>query len=120
MQSTRRLGFAAAILFGTGTAALSAERCPTEAEVQSAITHYVTDVYWSAGERQTWKITDVSGFTFGQVKFAAPQFGRCPVRVEYGFRVTHADGRVDDEKMGAGETMYFFLNDFGEWEFRVG
>lgn len=120
MKSLSGLGLSVLAVTGSAAVAMAADLCPTEAEVQSAITHYITDVYWSPGEREIWKITDVSGFTFGSAKFAKPQPGRCAVRVEYSFKVTHADGRVDNPTMGAGKTMYFYRNDFGEWEFSVG
>ena len=44
----------------------------------------------------------------------------CPIRIEYSFKVTHEDGRVENTSKGAGETHFFYLNAFDEWTFKVG
>ena len=43
----------------------------------------------------------------------------CPVRAEYSFAVTHADGRVERTEMGAGKTHLFYLDGFDEWTFKI-
>lgn len=104
--------------------------CPSEAEVQKALQTYITEDFWSPGERETWKITDVSGFEFGPMKTGKitqkqVEYGKnaqdvCPIRVEYSFKATHADGRVDTTEKGKGETFWFYLDAFDEWTFKVG
>ena len=94
--------------------------CPSETEVRASITRYITQDFWSPGQRDIWKITDVSGFEFGPVKFAKQQADSCSLRVEYSFRVTHADGRIEVTKKGVGETFQFGRNSFDEWVFTVG
>lgn len=94
--------------------------CPSEPEVRAGITRYITQDFWSPGQREIWKITDVGGFEFGPVKFGKHDSFLCALRVEYSFRVTHADGRVEIVKKGVGETFQFGRNGFDEWTFTVG
>jgi hypothetical protein len=103
--------------------------CPSQDEVNAALETYITTEFWNPTERDTWKITDVSGFEFGAIKTGRiiqkqVEYGRsaedvCPVRVEYSFVVTHADGRAETTTKGKGETHLFYLNAFDEWVFKV-
>lgn len=107
----------------------SALDCPDEAAVHTALQNYINNDYWTPSERDTWKITDVSGFEFGAMKVGhiiqkQVEYGRsaedvCPIRIEYSFKVTHADGRVETTTMGAGKTHLFYLDGFDEWTFKV-
>ena len=104
--------------------------CPSEGEVQAALQKYIETEFWSPSERDTWKITDVSGFEFGpmktgriiqkQMEYGVAAQDVCPVRMEYSFKATHADGRVDTTPKGVGETFFFYQNGFDEWTFKVG
>jgi|CXWL01.1.fsa_nt_gi hypothetical protein len=120
--------FVPLLLTLTACAAQSAD-CPSEAEVQKALQTYITEDFWSPGERETWKITDVSGFEFGAMKTGKiiqkqVEYGKnaqdvCPIRVEYSFKATHADGRVDTTEKGKGETQLFYRDAFDEWTFKT-
>ncbi|MBK8068541.1 MAG: hypothetical protein IPK27_13220 [Rhodanobacteraceae bacterium] len=109
--------------------AAMALECPDQAAVEAALTRYITKDYWSTSERETWKITDVSGFQFSPIKAGRiiqkqVEWGRsaedvCPVRAEYSFAVTHADGRVERTEMGEGKTHLFYLDGFDEWTFKI-
>ena len=104
--------------------------CPSEADVIKALKNYIETEFWSPSERDTWKITDVSGFEFGPMKAGniikkQVQYGQnaqnvCPIRIEYSFKATHADGRVDTTTKGKGETFLFYQDAFDEWTFKVG
>lgn len=106
-----------------------AATCPDQGQVQAALQDYIENTFWSASQRETWKITDVSGFTFGamkagriidkQVEYGRPAEPVCPVRIEYSFKVSHADGRVETTSKGKNETHLFYLNGFDEWVFKV-
>ena len=112
---------AAAFAFMAGfTAAPALAECPSEPEATASITRYILEDFWSPGQREIWKITDVGGFEFGPVKFGKQDSVSCPLRVEYSFHVTHADGRVEMVKKGVGETFQFSRNSFDEWIFTVG
>lgn len=116
------------LLFAVAPAAAALE-CPDQAAVEAALTRYITKDYWNQTERDTWKITDVSGFQFGPMKAGRiiqkqVEWGRsaeavCPVRIEYSFQVTHADGRVERTPMGVDKTHLFYLDGFDEWTFRI-
>lgn len=118
----------ACLLCAAAPAAVALE-CPDQAAVEAALTRYITQDYWSTSERETWKITDVSGFQFGaimtgriiqkQVEWGRAAEDVCPVRAEYSFAVTHADGRVERTEMGAGKTHLFYLDGFDEWTFKI-
>ncbi len=125
-----RIGLFAAALIVTPSVARAqvGPVCPTEDEVRQAIERYITVDYWSPGERQIWRITAVDGFSFAAVTFGRPgqravDFGPpqtvCPVRVVYGFTVTHADGRVEQTEMGEGKTELFYRDGFGDWTFKI-
>lgn len=115
------------LLLCAGPAA--ALECPSSEEVNTALKQYVEVVFWSPSERDTWKITDVSGFDFGPMKTGKilqkqVEYGRsaqdvCPVRVEYSFNVTHADGRVETTSKGKGEALLFYRDAFDDWTFKV-
>lgn len=109
-----------AVFLATGTAGAAPEGCPTEQEVHASIENYITKVWWSPSERETWRIADVGDFSFGPVKYGTPRYNQCPVRMEYSFKVTHSDGRVEVTTKGTGETFHFSRNDFDEWVFSVG
>jgi hypothetical protein len=106
-----------------------ATNCPSEAEVRTALQHYVETDLWSPAERDIWKITDVSGFEFAPMKTGRiiqkqVEYGRsaedvCPVRIEYSFKATHADGRVETTAKGKDQTHLFYRNGFDEWVFKV-
>lgn len=124
-----RAQFWVGLALATGCFNVGAMDCPDEAAVQAALQKYITTEFWSPGERETWKITDVSGFQFGalktghiiqkQVEYGKSAQDVCPVRVEYSFKVTHADGRVETTNKGVGETFLFYLDGFDEWTFKV-
>lgn len=107
-----------------------ADDCPSETETQASLQKYIENDFWSPSERETWKITAVDGFQFGgfrtghlmekQMSYGAAAQAVCPVRMEYSFRVTHADGRVETTEKGKGETFYFYRDGFDEWTFKVG
>lgn len=107
----------------------STASCPDQGQVQAALQAYIENTFWSPSQRETWKITDVSGFTFGamkagriidkQVEYGRPAEPVCPVRIEYSFKVSHADGRVETTSKGKNETHLFYLNGFDEWVFKV-
>lgn len=109
--------------------AVAALQCPDQAAIESALTTYITKDYWKPSERETWKITDVSGFQFGPIKTGRiiqkqVEWGQaaqdvCPVRVEYSFQVTHADGRIERTTMGGDKTHLFYLDAFDEWTFKT-
>ena len=117
----------AALSFGASSA--QAMSCPGQEEVQAALEKYINSEFWSPSQRDTWKITDVSDFQFGPIKAGRiiqkqVEYGRsaedvCPIRIEYSFQVTHADGRVERTAKGSGETHLFYLNGFDEWTFKV-
>lgn len=108
-----------AILSVFASAPVLAE-CPTGPEVKASITRYITEDFWSPGQREIWKITYVGGFEFGPVKYGKDAANLCALRVEYSFHVTHADGRAEVTKKGVGETFQFWRNSFDEWVFTVG
>jgi len=126
MHKGHLLTIAALIVLAPQAQALD---CPDEAAVHARLEKYITTEFWSPGERDTWKITDVSGFEFGAMKTGhviqkQVEYGRsaqdvCPVRVEYSFKVSHADGRVETTTKGTGETFLFYLDGFDEWTFKV-
>lgn len=123
-----RAAFAVALLLSTAPAL--ALECPSEAEVQAALQKYIETDFWSPSERETWKITDVSGFEFGpmkagriiqkQVEYGTGAQDVCPVRMEYSFKATKADGSVETTRKGVGETFFFYLDGFDEWTFKAG
>ena len=119
-----RKGFAFLTLMvaAAGGAAVAAPPpgCPTEDEVRAAVERYIQEDWWSPSQRETWQIADVSSFSFGPVKYGKPNYGQCPLRVEYAFKVTHKDGRIEETRKGTGETFSFSRNDFDEWTFAVG
>ncbi|MFO1495509.1 MAG: hypothetical protein U1F26_12730 [Lysobacterales bacterium] len=103
--------------------------CPDQAAVEAAVTRYISQDYWTTSERETWKITDVSGFEFSAIKTGRitqkqVEWGKaaedvCPVKVEYSFQVTHADGRVERTTMGGDKVHLFYLDAFDEWTFKT-
>lgn len=103
--------------------------CPSEEEVQASIKHNIVDITWDQGERDIWKVADVSGFSFQPMKFGSVvdkqvEWGKsaqpvCTVRVEYDYKITGMDGSVKDKHEGANQTYLFYKNAFGEWVFKV-
>ncbi len=131
-SSCRIVGALTAALLGSAASSAAAQggfACPTEQEVQAALTRYITEDYWSPGERQTWRIASVGDFRFeparfGQVGERLVAFGAgpqpvCPVRVVFAFTVVHADGRVEETRMGDGKTDLFYRDGFGDWTFKI-
>ena len=101
--------------------------CPTPDEIKAALTRYIQHDYWNAGERDTWKITNVDGFSFSDIATAdvtkrvvdySGEKDVCPVRVTYTYRLHHADGRVETKEMGADKTQLFYADGFHGWTFR--
>ena len=103
--------------------------CPGQKEVEASIRkHLETDV-WNETERYVWKITGLSDFAFqpintGHIVKKQVEYGRsaedvCPIRVEYTYKLAHADGRVDSKSDGANKTHLFYRNGFDEWVFKV-
>ena len=110
-----------AVILSAGAAfAAPPPGCPTEDEVRASVERYILEDWWSPSQRETWQIADVGDFSFGPVKYGKPNYGQCPLRVEYSFKVTHKDGRVEETRKGVGETFSFSKNDFDEWTFTVG
>ena len=103
--------------------------CPTQAEVEAAITKHITTNVWSPGERDIWKITAVDSFTFSpietgdiinkQVEYGAEPRPVCPVRLTYSYKTHHSDGRVDTEERGANQTHLFYPDSFHSWTFKT-
>ncbi len=103
--------------------------CPSEDEIRKSITHNVVDITWDAGERDIWKVADVSGFEFGpmqaghvidkQVEWGKPAQPVCPVRFTYKYRITGMDGSVKQREEGVNATHLFYRNAFDEWVFKV-
>jgi len=126
----RTLLFLISLLLPTLSMGAQPGGCPSEAEVVKALKNYIETEFWSPSQRDTWKITDVSGFEFGpmktgniiqkQVEYGKTAQDVCPVRIEYWFKATHADGRVDTTTKGKGETFLFYQDAFDEWTFKVG
>jgi hypothetical protein len=122
-RQAKRHGLAGLMFAGilaAGTAVAAPEGCPTEPEVHASVERYITKDWWTKSQRETWLISDVSDFAFGSVTYGNPSYGQCPVRVEYSFKVTHTDGRVEVTRKGVGETFSFGRNNFAEWIFSVG
>jgi len=113
-----------------GSASVAGAACPSEAEVKAALTRYITVDYWSAGQRDIWKIKSVSDFSFGPVKFGnivkkQVEYGKpaedvCPVRVEYSFTTENQGGEKKQTKMGENQTQLFYKDAFGDWVFKTG
>jgi hypothetical protein len=106
-----------------------ASDCPSDEEVKKSITHNVADITWDAGERDIWKVADVSGFQFGpmkagrlvdkQVEWGKPAQPVCPIRVEFGYKITGRDGSVKDKQEGENQTYLFYRNAFDEWVYKT-
>ena len=120
----------AVVMVAFASATAHAAACPDQAEVQATLQKYVETELWSPSERDTWNISNISDFNFGPIKAGhliekQMEYGKaaqevCPVRIEYSFKVTHEDGRVETTSKGAGETHFFYLNAFDEWTYKVG
>lgn len=103
--------------------------CPSEDEVHASIQHNVADITWDQGERDIWKVADVSGFAFKpmkvgkvvdeQVEWGKPAQPVCTVRIEYDYRITGMDGSVKTREEGRNQTHLFYRNAFDEWVFKV-
>jgi hypothetical protein len=114
----------------SGGSSVAGTACPSEAEVRAALTRYITVDYWSAGQRDIWKIKSVSDFSFGPVKFGSivkkqVEYGKaaedvCPVRVEYSFTTENQSGEKKQTKMGENQTQLFYKDPFGDWVFKTG
>lgn len=103
--------------------------CPGQKDVEASIQKHLDKDVWNETERYIWKVKELSGFAFGPIKSGhvikkQVEYGRdaqdvCPVRVEYTYKLAHADGRVDDKKEGADKTFLFYRNGFDEWVFKT-
>ena len=120
----------AVVMVGFSSAGAQAAPCPEQAEVQATLQKYVETELWSPSQRDLWNIANISDFNFGPIKTGRiiekqMEYGKaaqevCPIRIEYSFKVTHEDGRVETTSKGAGETHFFYLNAFDEWTYKVG
>ena len=117
---------AAMMAFSSGALAAG---CPSEAEVKASLTHYINQDYWTASERDTWKIKTVSPLSFGPIRFGKMtqkqvEYGKqaepvCPVRVEYSFVTVNQAGDRKETKMGQNKTHLFYQDPFGDWTFKT-
>jgi hypothetical protein len=102
--------------------------CPQQKDVEASIRKNLETSVWSETERYIWKVSGLSDFAFGPIKTGhivkkQVEYGRdaqdvCPVRVEYTYKLGHADGHVDNKSDGANKTYLFYRNGFDEWVFK--
>ncbi|MSP95586.1 MAG: hypothetical protein EXR00_09985 [Alphaproteobacteria bacterium] len=113
----------------TAAAAAANTNCPTQAQVQAALTKYINVDYWTPAQRDIWKIKTVSPLNLGPVQFGRisqkqVEYGKmaqdvCPVRVVYSFGTESVAGEKKETKMGENKTNLFYKNPFDEWVFKT-
>jgi hypothetical protein len=129
MNIMSRSGFALAISTLLICACARSSDCPAQKDVEASIRKDLETNVWSETERYIWKIKALSDFAFGPIESGhvikkQVEYGRdaqdvCPVRVEYTYKLVHADGHADSKSEGANKTYLFYRNGFDEWVFKT-